>query len=125
MRAKWKSWAITCLKMEENILVSQIVCHTFLCSSQPRPMWLANGNMGHAQVIGIILCSFPNCPIIYPVGTVYYFQITLPTPFHRVPSNVMLVFKKFTSEPLEHSCPIFSRITTWMTGFRFYSTSDT
>ena len=33
---------------------------------------LANGNTGHAQGIGIILCRFPNCSIIYPVGPVYY-----------------------------------------------------
>ena len=34
---------------------------------------LANGNIGHAQVFEIILCCFPNCPIIYPVVPVYYF----------------------------------------------------
>ena len=33
---------------------------------------LANGNTGNAQGIGIILCCFPNCHIIYLVGTVYY-----------------------------------------------------
>ena len=33
---------------------------------------LDNGIMLHAQVIGIILMSFPNYPIIYPVGTVCY-----------------------------------------------------
>ena len=34
---------------------------------------LANGNTGHAQEIGIILCHFPKCPIIYPVVQIYYF----------------------------------------------------
>ena len=29
-------------------------------------------NMGHAQVIGIVLCWFPNCSIIYLVWPVYY-----------------------------------------------------
>ena len=33
---------------------------------------LANENMVHAQVIGIIVCHFPNFPIIYPVGTFDY-----------------------------------------------------
>ena len=33
---------------------------------------LANGNTGHVQGIGIIICRFPNCSIIYPVGPVYY-----------------------------------------------------
>ena len=33
---------------------------------------LANRNMGHAQVIEIILCCFNNFPIIYLMGPVYY-----------------------------------------------------
>ena len=33
---------------------------------------LANGNTVHAQGIGIILCCFPNCSIIYTVGPVCY-----------------------------------------------------
>ena len=32
----------------------------------------SNENTGHAQGIGIILCHFTNCTIIYPVGPVYY-----------------------------------------------------
>ena len=55
---------------------------------------LDNGNTGHAQWIGIILCCFPNRSIIYTVGPVYYF------PGH--PSNIIsssalkfiLVFKR-------------------------------
>ena len=33
---------------------------------------LENENTGHAQGIGIILCRFTNCLIIYTVGIVYY-----------------------------------------------------
>ena len=63
---------------------------------------LANGNTGHAQGIGIILCRFTNFSIIYPVGPVYY------CPGH--PSNTIssgalkfyIGLKKVTSEPLEH-----------------------
>ena len=33
---------------------------------------LANVKTGCAQVIGIILCHFPNFSIIYPVVSVYY-----------------------------------------------------
>ena len=55
---------------------------------------LDDGNTVHAQGIVIILCLFPNCSIIYTVGTVYY------CPGH--PSNTissgdlkfMLVFKR-------------------------------
>ena len=63
---------------------------------------LYDGNTGHAQVIGIILCQFPNCLIIYTFGPFYY------CPDH--PSNTIssgalkfyIGFKKVTSEPLEH-----------------------
>ena len=61
-----------------------------------------NGNTGHAQGIGIILCCFPKCPIIYPVVKVYY------CPGH--PTNTTLLgeckcyvgSQKFTSGSLEH-----------------------
>ena len=63
---------------------------------------LDDGKMVHAQVIGFVLCHFPNCPIIYPVGPVYYFL--------DLPSATILLgdlkfhagFKNVTSEPLQH-----------------------
>ena len=63
---------------------------------------LANVYMGHAQVIGIILCNFTNCPIIYPVVPVYYCP--------GKPSNTISLgdlkfypgFQNITSEHLEH-----------------------
>ena len=33
---------------------------------------LADGNMVHAQLIGVILCHFTNCSIIYPIVPAYY-----------------------------------------------------
>ena len=55
---------------------------------------LANGNTGHAQGIGIILCHFPKCSIIYiHLGQFIIFQVTLPTIYHQVPSSVILVLK--------------------------------
>ena len=67
---------------------------------------LDNGNTGHAQGIGIILCRFPKFSIIIPVGPVYY------CPGH--PSNTIssgalkfyIGFLNVTSEPLEH-CEFF------------------
>ena len=63
---------------------------------------LVNGNTGHAQGIGIILCCFPNCLIIYPVGPVYY---CTGHPSNTISSGALkfyIGFKKVTSEPLEH-----------------------
>ena len=62
---------------------------------------LANGNTGHAQGIGVILCWFTNCLIIYPVGPVYY---CLGQPSNIISSGALKFharFQKVTSEPLE------------------------
>ena len=63
---------------------------------------LANGNTGHAQGIGIILCRFPNCSIIYPVGPVYHCP---GHPSNTISSDALKFYigsKKVTSETLEH-----------------------
>ena len=62
----------------------------------------AHGNTGHEQVIGIILCCSPNCPIIYPVGQVYY---CTGHPSNTIKSGSLKLYvgsQKVTSEPLEH-----------------------
>ena len=63
---------------------------------------LANGKTGHDQGIGIILCLFPNCSIIYPVVQVYY---CTGHPYSTISSYALkfyVGFQKVTSEPLEH-----------------------
>ena len=63
---------------------------------------LYDGNTVHVQVIGIILCCFPNCPIIYPVGLVYYFPVH---PSNNISSGTLkcdVKFQNFTSKPIEH-----------------------
>ena len=62
---------------------------------------LDNGNMGHPQGIGITLCCFPNCYIIYTLVPVYYFT---GQPSNNISSGALefyVGFKKITSEPLE------------------------
>ena len=74
---------------------------------------LANGNTGHAKVIGIILCFFPNCSIIYPVGTVYY---CLGQPSHTISSGNLkfnVGSQKFMSEPLEHCDSVDTQGSSW------------
>ena len=63
---------------------------------------LANGNTVHAQVIRIILCHFPNCSIMYPVGPVYYCP---GHPSNTIPSGALKFyfgFQNVTSKHLEH-----------------------
>ena len=63
---------------------------------------LANGNTGHAQGIGIVLCRFPNFPIIYTVGPVYYCPGHPPNTIALVALKLFVGFQKVKSEPIEH-----------------------
>ena len=56
-----------------NVAVTNCMSHFSIFFTTNATVKLANGNTGHAQVIGIILCRFPNFSIIYQVGPVYYF----------------------------------------------------
>ena len=55
-----------------NFAVTNCMSHFSMFVLTKATVKLDNGNTGHAQGIGIILCRFPNCSIIYPVGPVYY-----------------------------------------------------
>ena len=77
----------------ENADVTNWVSHFYMFVPTKANVKLDHSNTGHAQVIGNILCSFPNWFIIYPVVPVKYTQVTLPTPSHQVPLNFMLDFK--------------------------------
>ena len=63
---------------------------------------LANGNTGHAQVIGIMLCCFHSCPSIYLVGPVYYCPCHPSNTISSGAIKIYVGFQKVTSEPLEH-----------------------
>ena len=49
---------------------------------------LDDGNMVHARVIEIILCIFLTYPIIYQLGTVYYYKS--PFQYHIITYPQML-----------------------------------
>ena len=66
-----------------------------------------NGNMVYDQVIGIFLCRFPNFPIIYPGGPVYYFTGQTSNTISLGELKCYVGFQKLTYEPLEH-CDFFN-----------------
>ena len=67
---------------------------------------LANGNTWHAQWIGITLCCFTHCYIIYPVVPVYYFPGHSTNTISSVALKFYVGSQKVASEPLEH-CGFF------------------
>ena len=56
-----------------NVAVTNCVPHFSMFSPTKFNVKLYNGNTVHAQEIGVVLCRFPNCAIVYSVIPVYYF----------------------------------------------------
>ena len=84
-----------------NVAVTHCMSHFYMFVSTKATVKLANVNTGHAQGIGIILCRFTNCSVIYSVGPVYYCP---GHPSKTISSGAIkfyVGFKKVTSEPLE------------------------
>ena len=63
---------------------------------------LVNGNTWHNQWIGIILCWFTHCSIIYPVVPIYYFPGHSPNTISSVALNLYVGSQKVASEILDH-----------------------
>ena len=88
--------------MGENVAVTNCMSHFYMFVQTKSDVKLANANMGHAQVISIVLCNFTNCTIIYPVVTVYYCPGNPSNTISSGDLKFYLGFKKVTYEHLEH-----------------------
>ena len=89
------------IKMEELMLQSQIACHTFLCSYQPRPLWkwLIETRYMHKEM-GFFYVDLLSVSLYIYWDQFNIFQVTLPTPCHQVLSNFILGFKRLHLNPL-------------------------
>ena len=85
-----------------NVAVKNCMSHFSMFVPAKVSVKLDNGNTVHAQGIGIILCCFLNCLIIYPVGTVYYCPSHPSNTISSGALNFYIGFKKVTSEPLKY-----------------------
>ena len=107
-----------------NVAITNCMSHFYMFVKSKSTVKLANKNAGDSQVIGIILCCFTNCPILYLMGPVYY------CPGH--PSNTISLcvlkfyvgFKNITSEPLEHCHFVYPQGCSW-TSFTRLKTIET
>ena len=85
-----------------NVAVTICMSHFYMFVPTKATVKFDNVNTGHAQGIGIILCCFRNCLIIYPVGKFYYCP---GHPSKTISSGALkfcIVIKNVTSEPLAH-----------------------
>ena len=85
-----------------NVVFTHFRSHFSMFVTTNAIVKLANGNTVHAQGIGIILCYFTNCLIIYPVVPVYYFPGHLSNTLSSGALKFYIGYKKVTSKPLEH-----------------------
>ena len=85
---------------------------------------LDNVNTRHNQGIGIILCRFINCSIIYPVEPVYYFP---GHPSNTISSGALKFYvgiQKVESEPLKH-CDFFDpQTSSWVSPYKTQNNID-
>ena len=89
-----------------NVAVKNCMSHYSIFVPTKSTVKLANGNTGHAQGFGIILCRFSNCSIIYTVRPVYYCPGNPSNTLSSGDLKFYVGFKKVTYEPLEH-CDFF------------------
>ena len=83
------------IKIEERMLQSQIICHTFLCLSRPRPLqnWLVE-TQDMPKELELFYFTILNFPLYIQWVQFIIFQVNRPIPYHQVPSNSILAIKK-------------------------------
>ena len=83
------------INTEDRMLQSQIVCHTLLCFSPPRPLW--NWIMEIRDMpkeLGLFYAAFLTVLIYTQLDQFISVQVTLLTIYHQMPSSFILVFKR-------------------------------
>ena len=79
---------------------------------------LANGNRGHAQIIGIILCRLTNCSNIYPVVPVYSCPCHPSSTISSGTLKFYVGFQHFKSKTNEHCDFIDPQSYSWVSPYQ-------
>ena len=82
------------INMEDQMFLSQITCYTFLCMYQPKPLWNCLMETWYMpKEVGLFYVILLTELLYIRWNQFIIFQVTLPTPSHRVFPNFMLVFR--------------------------------
>ena len=92
--SKFIQYLLCCfIKTKEQMLQSQIACHTFLCLYPLRPMWnLIMETRDIPKELGLFYIAFLIIRLYIQLDQFIIVQVTLPTLYHHVPSSFILVF---------------------------------
>ena len=85
-----------------NVTLKDYMSHFSMFVLTKSTVKFPNENTGHTQGIGIFLCHFPDCPIIYTVVPVCYCPCN---PSYTISSGALkfyVGFQKVTSDPPQH-----------------------
>ena len=101
-----------------NNRVTNFIPHFYLFIPTHANLKLANGKIGNDQGIGVVLYHFKNCPVIYPLGPVYYCPYC---PSNSISSGNLKCsdsFQKVASEPLKHCDFVYPQGCYWLSPTR-------
>ena len=102
------------INIEEKILMSQIACHTFLCSYQTSPMWIClMEKRDMPKELGLFYVIFLTVPLYIRWDQFFIVQVTLPTPSYSMPSNFILFSKRLHLNPLNIAILLTLRVVLW------------
>ena len=113
------------LNTEDNkIGVKNYMSHISVFFPNKATVKLDNVNTVHSQGIVIILCHFPNWPIIYPVIPVYYCICHPSNKISLCALKFYVGFQKVTSEPVEHCDFVDPQGSSWISPYRNQNNLD-
>ena len=86
----------------------KIACTVFICFPPSKTIWnWIMQKRGIPKEFGIFVVVFRTVPLYIMLDQFFTVQVNAPIPSHWFPINVMLVFLKVVSEPLEHCCFVY------------------
>ena len=107
-----------------NVAVKNCMSHFYMFVPTKSTVKLAIGNKRHDQGIEIILCNFPNCPIIYPVVSIYYCPDHPSNNISPVALKNFIGFQKVTSDPIEHCDFVDPQGCSWISPYQNQNNLD-
>ena len=96
---------------------TNFISHVYMFIPTKANVKLSNVKTINYEVIGNILSHFFNCPIIYTVGSVYYFPGLLSNTISLDSIKCYSGFKKVTYKPLEYLEFVDSQGNSWVSTY--------
>ena len=108
----------------ENVSVKNYMSRFSMFVQTKATVKFYNGNTGHSQGTGVVLCRFPGCSIIYPVGPVYHCPGHPSNTISSGALNFYIGFFLLTYEPLEDCDLVDPQGCSWRSTYHTHNNID-